>query len=396
MPTLATLEHCTGCGACSFVCPKQCIAMRSDAYGIVLPHIDTTLCIECHACERSCPALNQPIFNVIQTAYAAWNKNKAIRRHCASGGVSSAMYEYALKKGISSIGAILDMNDATVHVIPLEESRLESMQNSKYCFSDARQAFQYIRGELKRNKTIIAIGLPCQIAAYKKVFGNKDNIVYVDLVCHGVAPAFFLKQHINHIESQTGVNARKLSFRAPEKGTANYYLTLYNNDGRIFYSKRSADGDTYNIAFHRCLFYRENCYHCHYARPERCSDITLGDYHGLGEESPCSYSADEVSVILVNTDKGKRLIDALLNERLIFTEKRPTDEPVKGDAQLRRPSPKPIDRANFEKYIIRYNGDFERTMAKILQIQNRRQKTEALLSLPQKAVRKCLKVIGLR
>lgn len=45
------------------------------------------------------------------------------------------------------------------------------------------------------------IALPCQIAAIKKMFYRYlDNLLLVDLVCHGVTPADYLIQHIRSIE----------------------------------------------------------------------------------------------------------------------------------------------------------------------------------------------------
>ena len=88
---------------------------------------------------------------------------------------------------------------------------------------------------------------------------------------------------IQSLEKMIGEKANRMSFRSPEKGTENYFFTLYNNRDEIIYAKRSIDGDSYNIGFHRAISYRENCYHCRFACPERVSDITLGDYHGLGK-----------------------------------------------------------------------------------------------------------------
>ena len=51
-------SQCCGCSACVQRCPKQCIRMEQDAEGFLYPVVDTTLCIDCHLCERVCPIIN--------------------------------------------------------------------------------------------------------------------------------------------------------------------------------------------------------------------------------------------------------------------------------------------------------------------------------------------------
>ena len=46
---------CTGCGACTAVCPVNCIEMATDAEGFFYPKIEASKCIGCKKCERVCP-----------------------------------------------------------------------------------------------------------------------------------------------------------------------------------------------------------------------------------------------------------------------------------------------------------------------------------------------------
>lgn len=369
--------------------------MEEDATGVVMPRVDSSQCIECKACERICPALNAPAYNMPRAAYAAWSTDHEIRRTAASGGIASAINKYVESVAGFSIGAALD-DDFKVKIEPCNAKNIDAVRNSKYSFSDSQDIYPFLRRALKEGRFVAVVGLPCQIAGYRKYLGDHDNVVYVDLVCHGVTPNSYLRQHIKSLESQLKIDAYGLSFRAPEKGTANYFFTLYGRDGDILYSKRSVDGEKYNLAFHRSYSYRENCYHCHYARRERCSDLTIGDYHGLGQLKTCSFSDENVSMILANTPKGEVLVSQLAQKGLIEIHPRPIEEPIKGDLQLQRPTPKPRERFDFEKYIVKYNGDFEATIDKVLALRDNRERVAFLKGLPRRVARKIFNVLKAR
>ena len=53
------------------------------------------------------------------------------------------------------------------------------------------------------------------------------------------------------------------------------------------------ENDFYQEAYHDGIAYRENCYHCKFAKSKRISDITLSDYKGLGTMAPCAFSAQK-------------------------------------------------------------------------------------------------------
>ncbi len=370
--------------------------MKENAIGVIYPEVDLDICVSCHACEKVCPILHPVEYYGTSRCYAAWNTDKKERKHSASGGIASAIYKEVIDTDVVAIGASLNPDWSVTHKIATTQEELQPFKNSKYVFSSAYEVFPEVKKLLKEGKEVVMIGLPCQIAAMKKLFGTHDNLLLIDLVCHGTTPVKYLRQHIKHIESSLGKKAAALSFRAPEKGTANYYFTLYDSVGDIVYAKKSIDGDTYNIAFHRMISYRENCFHCCFARPERVSDITLGDYHGLGKVTPCKYTEDKVSVILTHTIKGEEMINRLVDKRLIHVERRPVEEPIAGDAQLRRPSPKGITRIDFERYITASQGDFERSIQCVLRNIRRRELKENLFSYPRRAVLKVLRILKLK
>lgn len=361
---LAAPDVCTGCGACAFRCPKHCIKMHENEIGIVLPVIETSECIKCHSCEKVCPALHPVEFNQPLKSYAAWSVNKEERRTSASGGIAAELYKQAIKDGFVAVGASQNDDFTVTHKIAESVRELAPFKNSKYVFSDAYKAFPQIRRFMKGGRSVVFIGLPCQVAALKKLFPiNDDSLLLVDVVCHGVTPFSYLRQHIDCISRQSGKKTVRMSFRDPEAYTYTFTFTLYGEDGTCFYSKADGEGDTYQDGYHRMVSYRENCYHCPYARKKRVSDLTLSDYKGLGRMATCDFTEREVSCILINTQKGGRAVRKLIEHGSIKAFERPLEEPIKGDPQLRRPSKKSRMRICFEKSITIYGGDFEKSMS---------------------------------
>lgn len=359
---LASPDVCTGCGACAFRCPKHCIEMQENEIGIVLPVVDTSVCIECHSCEKMCPILNEPASYKPEKAYAAWSNDEEERLTSASGGIAIEMYKYAVGNCYAAVGASQNEDFTVTHKITTELSELGQFKNSKYVFSDAYDAFPQIKALLHDGKKVIFIGLPCQVAALRNLFRGNENLLLVEIVCHGTTPFSYLRQHIYILSKQSGKKASRMSFRDPEAYTYTFTFTLYDENGKCFYSKRTKDGDTYQFGYHRGVTYRENCYHCRFAKPERNADVTIADYHGLGLCAPCNYNDKNVSLILINTNRGQSFIKELINDKRIHAEQRPLEEPFKGEAQLRHPSTKNKYRQMFEKQISGCNGDFEKAI----------------------------------
>ena len=388
MIQLAEQIFCTACGACSEKCPKNCIQMSENEAGLVYPLIDTTNCIECHACEKVCPVLNPPTTHSPIKAYAAWSNNKEERRTSASGGIAIEMYKHALNQGFKVVGASQNADFSVTHKMVDQESNLFPLKNSKYVFSDAYAVFSQIKAEIKSGGKVLFIGLPCQVAALQKMYKGNDNLILADVVCHGTTPLNYLKQHIKHLETILKVKANRMSFRAPEKRTYTYTFTLYDKEDNCFYAQRTKDGDTYQYGYHRSISSRENCYHCPFANNKRISDITLSDYKGLGKFEKCEYDQLKVSCVLVNSSKGDRFINDMMAAGIIHADLRPGKEPIAGDVRLRECSPKSKARKDFEQFLSANNNDFEKTMIQVIRRDTIRLQIQHFMSMPRRIARK--------
>lgn len=340
-------NECTGCAACRDVCPKQCITMKPDDMDALHPSVDQTVCIDCKLCQKTCPNNRDVAFHTTQKVWAAWSNEGVVRYTSASGGIAYELYKHWLKNGGVAVGVVYE-REKGCHFILIEDKKvLNDVQNSKYTFSDTNGIYKVVKDKLKADISVLFIGVPCQVAGlYGFLKKDYPNLTTVDIICHGMPPATYLEQHLSCIENKKKEYTHRLFFRDPKFNTYTYTFTLYNKASKAFYKKKVLNTDNYQLGYHKALIYRENCYQCHYARPERISDLTIGDFSGLGRCSPFEYDKHNVSCILQNTDKGSDLLIALGDK--IYKEERPKDEAFEYEKQLISPSVKHTNRHLFE------------------------------------------------
>lgn len=344
--TICENNICSGCAACQEICPKGCISFVADELGALYPKIDAEGCLECGLCHNVCPNNVKPVYHQAKNTFAAWSNDAEIRRTSASGGVAAELYKLFLAEGGKCVGVSYDMEKGALFQFVENERDLSSVKNSKYTYSYTNGIYRKVQSELKQGKELLFIGLPCQVAGLLNFLKKGyENLYTVDIICHGVAPTEYIQQHVKGVELAKSAKVTDVLFRDPAKGTHRFFLALYDA-GRCIYSKNMEDADLYQIGYHKALIYRENCYSCAYARPERIGDLTIGDFSGLGRDAACEYNGIGVSCILANTDKGLKLIERLSNQLSLF--ERPLSEALNYEKQLKSPSVKHPQRDVFE------------------------------------------------
>lgn len=302
---ICTPDKCTGCFACVNICPANCITMKEDKYGELHPVIDESICRNCNACVKSCPNNNVLDFRYPLHCYASWITDKSKRRICASGGLGTIMSEYVMKHEKGMVyGTQYDGNMEPHAVGGNTDEDLEKFKGSKYVQSIVGDAYSKIRNDLKSGTMVLYIGTPCQIAGLK-TFLKRDyeNLITVDLICHGVCPTTYLNQEIAYLKQKYGLKTlTDIRFRGNDKN--DFCLSLWDRQ-KLLYRKNDYC-DFYLGGFLWGVSLRENCYTCNYARPERISDITIGDFISLGKRKPFNHLEKNVSSVFVNTEKGEK------------------------------------------------------------------------------------------
>lgn len=337
MKPICPIENCTGCMSCASVCSHDAIRIEEDNFGFLRPSIDEDRCTDCGACRRVCPELNRVRMQFPLACYAAAVSDQEKSSKYASGGVASSIASYVISQG--GVVAASCGNDIfnVEHRLLRSVGELPAISGSRYVQSKITPELIFeIRKELKSGRTVAFIGTGCQTAAMRSLFSVRyDNLVLIDIVCHGVPSQKMLNDNIRHYERHfPGFNPQTVRFREKRDGKITYgwFAETENGKGKIAVPWRK---DAYMAAFLDHLSLRPCCTECRYAFSARATDLTLSDFWGLGNDSAL-HGRNGVSAVLVNTEKGRGLFSGL---EYLDKEKREIEEAVRGVGRLQTPSP---------------------------------------------------------
>lgn len=341
MDIICDKKNCTGCGLCASLCPQQCIALEvGDPLGHKYPHIDTFLCIDCGICKKKCPVLCPEELMSAEIAFAAWSKDDDEYRNSTSGGAASVISRHVLAQGGVVYGCAM-LPDIEVKHIRIDDVKdVWKLKGSKYVQSNVAGVYRQLKKDALEGRLTLFIGTPCQVAAVKKMFKNiPDNLLLVDLVCHGVPSVQLLRKHVRKVANFDHYD--NIYFREGK-----YVVLVVVADGKVVYRK-FLKGPRYKEWYINTFFdgytYRDSCYNCRYACPERISDITIGDFWGLGRKIPDDYIPEHklgCSLIMPITPKGHKFVEAVSSKLNVY--ERPVKEAVNGNDQLRAPFKKNV------------------------------------------------------
>lgn len=300
---------CSGCGACTLVCPTGCMTITKNEKGFLNVSKDSSRCIHCNLCHKVCP-LEQ--YNYPSLDEAAYSHNDEIRRTTSSGGLGFCIARRAIQNGYSVCGVVYDYkNHCAKHRIFHSMEELELLKGSKYLQSNNAEAFAEIITALKTDENIrfIVFGTPCQIAGLNRVLEHykfRNRVILIDIFCHGVPSDLLWKKYLAWLNKKRHIESDKINsilFRDKAYSWHTYYIHISSMD-REYVNKK--EKDPFLKLFTMGVVNQECCFTCKY-RNHSAADLRLGDYWGEKYKN----TEDGVSMLLIGTDSGKGFVEKL-------------------------------------------------------------------------------------
>ncbi len=344
-------DACTGCGACYSKCPVNAIEMKENKEGFLFPKVNSEKCIDCGLCYDACAAVNYVERGSETRAYAAWADFET-RMKSSSGGFFSVLANYVLENGGAVCGAAFTEGyDGAVHRWIEKKEDLQILRGSKYLQSIIGDTYKQAKEYLESGRMVLYTGCPCQIAGIKRYLGkNYENLILVDIVCHGVPSPKAYKAYISEIAN--GSPIKKVDFREKEHWGWGTATSLYTEDGKAYYGECSKD--PYWIGFLSGLITRECCAWCPYANASRIGDFTIGDFWGVSDASKEYDDTNGTSLVMLNTAQGKRVFE-IIKEKCELAQEVPMEKVVeiaqRRNGQLLHPTGKNLKRNRFFKFL---------------------------------------------
>lgn len=356
---------CCGCNACGDACTHDAIAFEVDHEGFWYPVVEKEKCVDCGLCDKVCPIIHAR--DVQQNdferplCFAANHCNLEVRFDSTSGGAFTGLAENVYKEGGYVGGAVYNDNWSVQQIISHDADDLPRLRSSKYLQSYAVGYYKGIKKLLMEDKMVMAVGLPCQIAALKAYLcKDYDNLLTVDLICRYINSPLMFQKYIASLERQYESKVVYFKSKNKEMGWRKLTFKALFANGAVYYGTNAVDSFLKAAMQLNCLS-RPACYTCPFKGFPRYADISLGDFWINQQCSPLDDNTG-TSIILINSKKGLAYFEKVKNTFL--TKEVTLEEVLKCNPALLRPLPREsTDRDVFYKRVA--SEDFGQLVAEL-------------------------------
>lgn len=328
MPILADKKQCTGCAACYSKCAKAAITMTADQTGFLYPAVNVETCVECGACTKACPVIEDIdiTINEPRAAFVLRHKDDVVRGESTSGGAFTAIAQTVLRRGGVVFGAAFNDEMKVVHCYVDNERDLYKFRNSKYVQSEIDNTYKEAKSFLKEDRWVCYSGTPCQIHGLLKYLGSieQKKLITVDLVCHCVPSPLIFQKYVDYQRKKVGV-FDSLVFRDKGRGYSYSTMALYNK-GNCTY-RNGSESDLWFRAFLHGFCDRDSCSDCRFQKWPRQSDLTIWDCFTVRKFAPQMDDNKGATSVIAWSEKGADIInnnsdlDISKVEPLVFRKK---------------------------------------------------------------------------
>ena len=235
-------------------------------------------------------------------SYIVKQKDLISRMKSRSGGVFAAVSDKVLEAGGVVYGCALDERFQAYHRRAVTKEERDLFRGSKYVQSDMKDAIKEALEDLKAGRVVLFSGTPCQIAGVRAVCPKeyRGNLLCMDIVCHGVPSPAVWNSFIDYMQKKYHGEITAVDFRNKRNHGWWEHIESVKIHGM------EIDSQIYKKLFYEHNILRECCYQCPYKSLERQGDITIADAWGIAAAAPEFDDNHGVSLVLCNTELGKK------------------------------------------------------------------------------------------
>ncbi|MDD4836577.1 MAG: Coenzyme F420 hydrogenase/dehydrogenase, beta subunit C-terminal domain [Dethiosulfovibrio sp.] len=321
-------KACTGCLGCVDACPVNALSVVLDEEGFYRPIVGDS-CTKCGVCADHCPVLIPKKTRDCRSQYplfwGGWSFDDEVLQKSSSGGVFYELAHHVIAQDGVVVAARWE-GLKVVHDFCMKEEDLPDFMGSKYIPSDTTGIYKKVIVFLNEGKKVLFVGTPCQISAMRS-FVDNENLVTVDVICHGVPSLGIFKLYCDFLEKKEGSSVHEVAFRSKKHGWSSFQVSLSFVNG---YSRSFFHGwDPFFKGFLKDVYLNEGCYSCPVAMIPRPGDISLGDFWGV----PGGLKNEDkgTSVISANSPIGEKILLEVRDEGRLFLKEVPERTAVKSN-----------------------------------------------------------------
>lgn len=249
-------------------------------------------------------------------AYAGYIKDEQELMQCSSGGAATAFARKMIADGGYVAGVVYsdDFLRAEYRIISSYDE-IEKLKGSKYIEVNRGNIFSEVKELLDGGNKVLFVGLPCTVAALRAfIKKDYDNLIAVELICHGPTSEKVHRDYIEHLQNKFGGKIVDFSVkRKKDSWTPGYLYAEFDND-KIF--SEEFYHTEYGYAF--AVMAKKQCYSCKFRGNNRTGDIMIGDFWGANEND-IFWNKKGVSAILVHNEKGLKWLESNTELQLFET-----------------------------------------------------------------------------
>ena len=311
-------SNCFGCGACECICDVGAISIEYNKKGFLEKKIDDNKCIKCYKCDEVC-GLNyhKQAPNRMRKSYFFVNKDIYDRNVSSSGGFVKALADYVLDRGGVCFGAAFD-EDLTIHHIEVKNKNdIYAILGSKYVQSRTDKTFINVKEAIERNKLVLYVGTPCQIAGLKHFLGDKENnnLITVDIFCHGVPSPKIWEEYLSEYFDKQ--NIRYIQFRDKTLGWWQFRFRIQFTHSEYASYYRPPE-DPFIKSFLNDIIINDACLDCKYRTKEKYSDFYLGDAWNINKIKQNMDDNHGITTVVVNSKRAEEILKEIEGKHHVF------------------------------------------------------------------------------